>query len=244
MAEVDANGEMPTGGSIAAQLPLEVRLRDDATLDNFLARPVMAPLVHALQEQLQPAGEPIVYLYGPAGVGKSHLLQASCHVAGGDSLYLPLQELREYQPRDVLQGVEALDRVCLDDIQSVLGDAAWELALFDFYNRARQRGCRLLLTADAAPRALAVDLPDLRSRLSWGVVFQMVEADDEEKAAILQFRAARRGMSLSDSVARFIVTRAPRDMARLLQVLDHLDQATLAQKRPLSIPFVKQAMGW
>jgi DnaA-homolog protein len=226
------------------QLSLAVQLRDDATLENFLPLPKAQPLLTALQGQMQPGGDAVIYLYGPPGAGKSHLLQASCHLAEAQTLYLPLAQLRQYPAAEVLQGVEQQDRVCLDDIHSVLGDPEWELALFSFYNSARQHDCRLVVAAHTAPRSLAVNLPDLRSRLSWGIVYQLKEADDEEKAAILQFRAMRRGLTLSPGVASFIVGRAPRGMQQLLDVLDRLDCASLAEQRALSIPFVKQALGW
>lgn len=243
MAQIDSSDKNP-GQLQPHQLSLAVQLRDDATLDNFLALEKVLPLVNALQSQMQAGGEAIIYVYGPPGSGKSHLLQASCHVAQARTAYLPLAQLREYPPADVLQGVDSLDRLCLDDVHSVLGDADWELALFNLYNNARHSGCRLVVAGDAAPRALAVDLPDLRSRLSWGIVYQLPEGDDEDKAAILQFRALRRGISLAPAVAAFIVSRAPRAMEQLLAVLDQLDAASLAEQRALSIPFVKQAMGW
>ena len=144
----------------------------------------------------------------------------------------------------MLQGVENLDRICIDDIHAVLGDANWEQALFNLYNDARQRGCRLIVAADAAPRALTVNLEDLRSRLSWGIVYQLAQPEDHDKEAILQFRASRRGLSLTPSVASYIVSRAPRAMDQLLHVLETLDKASLAEKRSLSIPFVKEALGW
>ncbi len=244
MAEIDSRGQATGGHSHQHQLPLAVHLRDDATLDNFLALSKVQPLVSALQNQMEPGGEAMIYLYGPAGAGKSHLLQASCHAGAVETLYLPLAELRQFPARDVLQGVEWLDRVCIDDIHAVLGDADWELALFNLYNSARQHGCRLVVAGDAAPRALTVNLADLRSRLSWGIVYQLAPGDDEDKAAILQFRANRRGLSLSSGVASYIVSRAPRAMDQLLEVLDELDKTSLAQQRALSIPFVKEAMGW
>ena len=228
----------------ARQLPLAVQLRDDATLDNFLAPPAVQPLIAALSRQAEPDGEAMIFLHGAAGSGKSHLLQASCHLAGAGALYLPLAELEHYSPEEVLQGVAALKLVCIDDVHIVLGNADWELALFNLYNRAGQQNCRLLLAGNAAPRALAVDLPDLRSRLSWGIVFQLAQADDDAKAGILRFRAARRGLSLSEETASYIVTRAPRAMDQLLDLLAILDQASLAEQRALSIPFVKQSLGW
>jgi DnaA family protein len=221
-----------------------VQLSDDATLDNFLPLVKAQPLLNALRDQMHPEGEPAIYLYGPSGAGKSHLLQASCHLADAHALYLPLAQLRQYPAQEVLQDAELQDRVCIDDLHAVLGDPDWELALFNFYNNARQQGCRLVLAADAAPRSLALSLPDLRSRLSWAAVFQLVEGDDEEKAAIVQFRAMRRGLNLTSSVASFIVGRAPRGTQQLLDVLDQLDRASLAQQRALSIPFVKQILGW
>jgi DnaA family protein len=226
------------------QLSLAVHLRDDATLDNFLALPRVQPLLSALQTQLEPTGEAVIYLYGPAGSGKSHLLQASCHVAATETLYLPLAELRQYPAAEVLQGVEHVDRVCIDDIHAVLGDANWELALFNLYNSAREQGCRLVVAGSAAPRSLAVNLADLRSRLSWGIVYQLTPGDDADKAAILQFRATRRGLTLPAGVASYIVSRAPRAMGPLLEILDLLDRASLAQQRALSIPFVKETLGW
>lgn len=227
-----------------SQLPLQVRLRDEATLANFLATAAMKPLLGALRAQATGSGEAVIYLHGPRGAGKSHLLQASCHLAGRDAQYLPLAELGGYPARDVLQGMESLQLVCLDDLHAVLGREDWELALFNLYNGARERGCRLLLAAEAAPRALALGLEDLRSRLAWGGVFQLTPASDEQKAAILVFRAAQRGIALGPEVANYIVARASRDMEALLALLDDLDHASLVEKRPLSIPFTKRVLGW
>jgi DnaA family protein len=241
VAELDPQNTVRSGQD---QLPLDVYLRDDATLDNFLALPSVEPLMSALQAQLDSVEESMIYLYGPSGTGKSHLLQASCQIAGTSALYLPLDELRQYSAQDVLQGVARMERVCLDDIQVVLGDPKWEVALFNLFNEARQQGCKLVVSADASPRGLALDLEDLRSRLSWGIVFQLAQCDDEEKAAILQFRAHRRGMFLSPGVANYIVSRAPREMMQLLAVLNQLDKASLTEQRALSVPFVKKTLDW
>ena len=244
MAELDPTRHATASVTLQRQLPLEVRLRDEATLDNFLVLPGMEPVLSALQTQLLPEGESVVYLYGPPGTGKSHLLQAVCHESGVDSLYLPLALLRDYPAEDVLQGVATVDLLCIDDLHAVLGVSSWERALFNTFNAARERGCRLVVAADAAPRALSVGLEDLRSRLAWGIVFQLATGDDADKSSILQFRARRRGLVLTPAVADYIISRAPRAMEPLVQVLEQLDQASLAQQRALSIPFVKQAMGW
>ena len=78
------------------QMPLPMQLRDDATFENFLATQGQEPLLGALREQLSPAGESIIYIYGAAACGRTHLLQAACHLAGEGALYLPLAELATF----------------------------------------------------------------------------------------------------------------------------------------------------
>lgn len=233
----------PVGPRPAQQLALNMLLRDDATLESFLALPSQAPLLTALRRQLDPAGEPLLVLHGGRDTGKSHLLQAACHMAGSNAgCYLPLAEVRQFPPAEVLQGLEQMQLVCLDDLEAVLGDREWELALFHFYNRARDGGCRLLSSASAAPRLLEVGLPDLHSRLCWGLVFQLPSPDDERREAILQFRAQRRGLLMPEEVARFLVSRTPRNLTGLLALLAQLDRQSLASQRPLTVPFVKQVL--
>ncbi|MGB1140482.1 MAG: DnaA regulatory inactivator Hda [Halioglobus sp.] len=226
------------------QLPLAVNLRDDAHFDNFLTRPGLESPLAALRLQAKGAGESFIYLCGPPGAGKSHLLQACCQVPGASAQYLPLSQLRNFAPAEVLSGLDTLELVCLDDLHAVAGSDEWEVALFNFYNAAQKSGCRLLVAALEPPRALDLALEDLRSRLSSAVVFRLGEATDEEKAAILTFRAERRGMALSPDTASYIVSRAPRALHDLLALLDTLDEASLVSKRPVSIPFVRETLRW
>lgn len=228
----------------ARQLALNMQLRDDATLASFLSAPALEPLLADLRGQATPAGEPLVFIHGSAGSGKSHLLQAACHLLPAASCYLPLAELRSMPAADLLQGLESQQLVCLDDIDAVAGEEGWELALFYFCNRARAAGCRLLLSAGASPRHVAVVLPDLRSRLGWGPVFLLPTPDDERKQAILRYRARCRGLDMPAEVSRFLVSRAPRGLAELMALLEDLDSRSLAEQRALTVPFVKQALGF
>ena len=225
-----------------AQLGLPVQLRDEATLDNFCFAARLLPLRQLLQA---PGGELSLYVHGPSGSGRSHLLQAACQSRpSGASLYLPLAQLSAMSPTSVLEGIETLSLVCLDDLQAVAGDRDWEQALFVLVNRARETGCLLVVSADTAPAQLGIQLPDLASRLAWSTVFQLRHASDEEKQEILQYRAARRGMQLEDDAARFILARAPRGMSDLMAVLETLDRDSIAMQRSLTIPFIKQRLGW
>ena len=229
----------------SAQLTLPVAISDDARFANYFAGPNQQ-VVEALQAQWTTRGEPMIYLWGSAGTGRSHLLQAACHYADGlghQSIYLPLDELISYSPA-VLEGMDQLPLVALDNLQAIAGRADWEEALFHLYNRIRDRQSHLLMAADQAPLNVGVVLPDLCSRLSWGMVYQLEPLEDEEKVQALLLRARHRGLNLTDDVARFVLTRGPRDMNGVFEVLERLDQASLRAQRKLTIPFVKSEMEW
>ncbi|WP_299734419.1 DnaA regulatory inactivator Hda [uncultured Endozoicomonas sp.] len=234
--------------SLPVQLPLGVQLRDDATFANFFSGQ-NDTLVNLLNMDRVAAGiesEQFIFVYGNSGVGCSHLLQAACHQVdsrGGRSIYLPMKELIHYSPK-MLEGIEHLQLVCLDDIGEVAGVDEWEEALFDLFNRLRDSQTRFLVAAGNPPKSLGIQLQDLVSRLSWGLVFQVHPLNDHDKLSALKLRARFRGFDLSDDVARFIIHRGSRDMGQLFGMLQKLDSASLRAKRKLTIPFVKEVMGW
>lgn len=228
-----------------AQLPLGVGLRDDATFGNFLPGD-NAALVARLRAQLDDDGEAFIYLWGAPGSGRSHLLQAACHEASARdrrALYLPLDDLGHFPPY-MLEEIERLDLVVIDDLDAVIGRKRWEEGLFHGFNRLRDAGKRLVIAASAAPRQLDIQLPDLASRLSWGMTFHLQRLDDVQRFEALQLRARSRGMQLPDEVARYILHRGPRQLNELFATLERLDRASLSAQRKLTIPFVKQALGW
>ena len=230
------------------QLPLGVRLRDDATFANYYPGANAAALgyVERLCEAEAGWAESLIYLWGGAGVGRSHLLQAAClrfEQGGEPAVYLPLAELVEYGPT-MLDNLEQCELVCLDDLDAVAGRSDWEEALFHLFNRLRDSGRRLLLAASSSPRELPVQLADLQSRLTLALVFQLQSLSDEDKLRALQLRASRRGLHLSDEVGRFILTRGERSMSALFELLERLDQASLQAQRKLTIPFLKETLGW
>ncbi|MCB8890352.1 MULTISPECIES: DnaA regulatory inactivator Hda [Halomonadaceae] len=231
---------------VPAQLPLGVGLRDDATFGNYFASRENASLLTSLTRQLAPASEPFIYLWGAPKSGRSHLLQAACHAASDAdkrSLYLPLADLGHFPPL-MLEDIERLDLVAIDDLEYVVGRKRWEEALFHAFNRLRDAGKGLIVSASAPPRQLNVALSDLASRLSWGVTYHLHPLDDADRLEALKLRARVRGMELPDDVARYILHRGPRELGELCRALDTLDQASLSAKRKLTIPFVKSALAW
>lgn len=231
---------------VPAQLPLGVGLRDDATFNNYYVSSANAALVKYFTRQLQPEAEPFLYLWGAPGSGRSHLLQAACHAASDAdkrALYLPLADLGHFPPL-MLEEIERLDLVAIDDLECVMGRKRWEEALFHAFNRLRDAGKALIIASNAPPRQLEVALPDLASRLSWGVTFHLHPLDDAECLEALKLRANVRGMQLPDDVGRYILHRGPRELGELCRALETLDQASLSAKRKLTIPFVKSVLNW
>lgn len=230
------------------QLPLGVRLRDDATFANFYPGANAAALGYVERLCSPEAGwtDELIYLWGREGVGRSHLLQAAClrmEERGEVAVYLPLAEVVQHGPA-ILDGLERSELVCLDDLDAIAGEREWEEGLFHLFNRLRDCGRRLLVAANAAPRELPVGLADLQSRMSLALVFQLRALSDEDKLRALQLRASRRGLNLPDDVGRFILSRGERSMNALFELLDRLDQASLQAQRKLTIPFLKEILGW
>ncbi|MEN9706413.1 MAG: hypothetical protein RLZZ393_2292 [Pseudomonadota bacterium] len=221
------------------QLPLGVRLRDRADFENFHAGRSQS-LVDAVLGLLAPDGSGCALLAGPAGSGKSHLLQAACARLPGGA-YFPLGELGALGP-GVLEGAEGLPVACIDDVQQVAGDPAWEAALFRLHVESDARRGRLLLAADRPPGQLPFRLPDLASRLSAAFRGTLQLLDEAEQREALRRRAALRGLELPDDCASYLQRHFPRDMGTLQGILDQLDQASLSAQRRLTVPFLRETL--
>jgi len=224
------------------QLVLNIPLRDHATFANFYVSSNEALLV-SLQALVARAGEHFVFLWGAPAVGCTHLLQACCYALSERlaATYLPLATIDRLTP-DILSGLENQVLVCIDDVQSIIGQPEWEEALFAFYNRAVEQNVRLVIAADRPPAQLNFTLPDLQSRLASGLIFQGHGLNDGEKIKALQLHANARGLVLSNEVGTYLLQHYARDMTRLLVILEELDKASLVEQRRLTIPFVKSVL--
>jgi DnaA family protein len=198
------------------------------TLDNFVAGRNVE-LLAALRQAAAGATEVrAVYLWGDNGSGKSHLLQAMVTQV--------LEKDAHYAERAV---PEAASVVAVDDVEA-LDDAA-QIALFELYNRMREQGGLLLVSGTQAPTHLALR-DDLRTRLGWGLVYQVHALSDEEKAEALRQHAGARGFELPHEVTQYLLRHGRRDLPSLLLVLDALDEHCLRLKRGATVPLLKEVM--
>jgi DnaA-homolog protein len=197
------------------QLLLELAPPPPPTLENFSPGRNGAALV-ALREALA-GGERFVFLWGPDGSGKTHLLRAFSGAAKAAK-------------------VEA---AAVDDVARL--DEAEQIALFDLCNRLRVSGGALAASAEAPPAQLALR-PDLRSRLASGIVLQLHPLGDTDKAAALAAHAARRGMAVDGELIGYLLSHFERDMGTQIALLDALDRYSLQRKRPITLPLLKDAL--
>ncbi|MGH8086303.1 MAG: DnaA regulatory inactivator Hda [Lysobacter sp.] len=238
-----APGARPAAPSPGPQLPLALRYPPDQRLDTFVA--AAAGTIEQLQALADGGSDDWLYLAGPGGVGKTHLLLATCAAAeatGRRAAYLPLAAAAG-RLGDALHALEGNDLLALDGLEAIAGDRDDEVALFDAHNRARAAGSRIIYAARAMPDALGIGLPDLRSRLSQCSRINLQPLDEPGRREVLRQRARRRGWVLEDTALDWLLKRVERDMAGLTALLDKLDRASLAAQRRITVPFLRQVLG-
>ena len=222
------------------QLALELKLADFALFDTYHAG-ANAAAVAALRAAATSAGPQVHWVWGSAGSGRSHLLQAAVAESTGRCAWLPLADYAQSGP-DILEGMGALDLLCVDDIDTVAGHPDWERQLFRLFEELKAGQGTLIVSAAAAPAEAGFALRDLQSRLASGPVWRLQSPGDDDLLAALQLRARWRGLELSEEAGQFLLRRVTRSTASLFGLLDVADQAALEAQRKLTIPFLKTVL--
>jgi DnaA family protein len=222
---------------VPEQLTFELAPPEPPAFDNFLAgrnEELCDLLARASRGQLAETG---LVVWGPPGVGKSHLLAAAVRAAdeaGRAARLCPTPETAPAQPPQD----NAL--VAVDDLDCASADA--QARLFTLYNALAATAGQLLVATGAPPAQLALR-PDLRTRLGHGLVYEVLALEDAAKPAALARYAAARGFRLDHDVIAYLLAHYPRDMTSLMRALAALDRRSLAAKRPITVPFVREILG-
>jgi len=225
--------------SISGQLTFPVTGDDKASFDNFWVGNNQE-VVATLKSTVTHAEPKMIYLYGPPGCGKSHLLFAVMRLASDNAVrtsYLSLSDAH-INP-DMLMAIDVTGLVCVDNTDAWAGDNTKERALFTLFEQVKHAGGQLLVTAKQAPDTSNFALRDLISRLSSGLIYAMHNLNDQQRFEALKMRASHRGLIISDEVLSFLVSRIARDTDELFSFLDKIDEASLVEKRKVTIPFLQ-----
>ena len=215
------------------QIPLAIGPEAARTFENFLPGSNAEAVAHL--QRLAP-GAPPVYLWGPPGSGKSHLLHAVLERAQQQGAATAWFEAAIPAPWQV---PEHSDWIALDDCQAF--DPVQQQAAFALFVAAAGQGAVILAAGSMPPVDLAVR-EDLRTRLGWGHVFALQPLAEPEMRAALRREADRRGTFLSDEVMDYLLTRFARDLKHLMAQIDRLDEFSLATKRAITVPLLKQML--
>lgn len=207
------------------QLTLDLVRPLQPTLDNFVVGR-NAEALAALRALARGAGERLLYLWGEPGSGRSHLVAA---IAGSAGSAPPSAAVPDF-------GGSAVHLI--EDVEQL--DAEGQQRLFVLINAVRaDANARLVATGSAPPAQLALR-EDVRTRLAWGLVYQLHALSDAEKAQALDAHARSRGFALPADVTAYLLTHMPRDMRTLVAILDALDAYALAAKRAITVGLVRE----
>lgn len=228
------------------QLALAVSLPAHAVFDTFISNGNENLIVqlHALS-RFPNCGETVL-INGSKDSGKTHLLHALCHACPNDfqPTYLNLAN-PDFLP-DVLEGWNDTQLICLDNIDVVQARPDWEEALFDLFNRRLERDeftqASLVMAASVPLSEMDIQLSDLRSRLSSGLIFQLNLLDEMHLPLALHAHAQQRGLEIPGETLDYLLKRIPRELSVLMRWLDESDKASLVAQRKLTIPFVKSLL--
>jgi DnaA family protein len=223
------------------QLPLQFEFRANHSFNDYYPGGNLE-IVQQLQNSSAGMGERQIIIWGEPGLGKSHLLQACCQQAQSlkrGSFYFALSPMYLPDP-ELLIGLDKFDVVCFDNIEHLAGNQTWEQAFFNFFNLHRDQGHTLILSATIPPSKMPIQLPDLKTRLNWGLTLKLQPLSDDDKITALVFKAEQMGFQITLQAGRFLLTHCNRDLASLWALLAQLDRASLAAKRKLTVPFLKQ----
>jgi DnaA family protein len=213
------------------QIPLPIGLDAEPGFDNFVVGDnagAVAGLLHL------PMPSAPVYLWGPAGAGKTHLLAALARRACAEGARVGWFDAAEPLPWDFDEGWSL---IVIDGAERL--DPERQHAAFALFVEAATHAVPLA----AAGRLPPVDLSlrdDLRTRLGWGPVHQVQPLSEAGTRAALRREADRRGIFLSDEVMDFLLTRFARDLGSLMALLHRLDSFSLAERRAVTVPLLKK----
>ncbi len=215
------------------QIPLPIFEAPEPTFDNFVPGANLAALEH-LQGLLLPAAP--VYLWGPAGSGKTHLLRSLAARCAAQGRHVGWFDAADHLPWTLSTDWAA---VVIDRCEALDEDA--QHAAFALFVDATAHGVQVA----AAGRLPPVDLPlrdDLRTRLAWGHVFALQAPSDAEARAALRRNGDARGVLLPDEVIDHLLNHFPRDLAHLMAVVQRLDSYCAQTGRRITLPLLRQML--
>ena len=218
------------------QLGLPISLDSKMLLDNFLGNKHLLDFIAQLYVDKTSAE---IYVYGPTGLGKTHLLQGAALMALSDQQTAIYIDCNNSLPEHVMDSIEHLNWISIDNVDEINHNQ--QDLVFDLYNRAKQAKVTMLISGSDLPSELGV-MKDLKTRLGLATIFQLQPLDDELTMLVLNNQMIDRNLTIDSKVYEYLFKYYSRDVKILLAAMDNLDTASLQAKQSITIPFVKKTL--
>ena len=223
------------------QLTFPWSKENKSSFDSFYTTKLNKQLLFLLKEE---ATKDDLLIYGAKDSGKTYLLQAICNQfnnQGKSSFFLPMRQAIELSI-DILDSLENIELVCVDGLESLVGNKAWEIALFNLINRSFNSNNRLIFTSAQNIDDMNFELKDLDSRLRKIQSHELHSLADDDILSALKHIANLRSIELGSKEAQYLLTYANRNISDLVKILESLDQLSMEMKRRITIPLIKQVI--
>ncbi len=228
---------------MVAQIPLPLSFDKRFSLENYFATDE-AYVRQQLMALFDETGEPLIGLWGSTDSGKTHLLNACAHYARHCQLPFHLFDATQLQDADPDSFSDFLPGTVLgvDNLDLLAGLRPWEEVFYQLINRVKQGELRCVFSVSRNPRDIGFRLPDLKSRLLWGLLIALQTPEDASLAVLLKKRAALLGLQISDEALHYLLSHYSRRLSDQMQMLYRLDHAALSRQRKITIPFIRETL--
>jgi DnaA family protein len=223
------------------QLTFPWNKENKSSFDSFYTTKLNKQLLFLLKDE---ALKEDLLIYGAKDSGKTYLLQALCNQfnnQGKSSFFLPMRQVIELSV-DILDSLENIELVCIDGIESLVGNKAWEIGLFNLINRSFNSNNRLIFTSAKNIDGMNFELKDLDSRLRKIQSHELHSLADDDILSALKHIANLRSIELGSKEAQYLLTYADRNISDLVKILESLDQLSMEMKRKITIPLIKEVI--
>lgn len=226
-----------------SQIPLPLSFDKRFSFSNYIADNSDF-IIKQLTGLFDETGESLIGLYGGCDSGKTHLLNACAHYARESRIIFHLfdaQQLVQAKAKNFDEFAEG-SVIGVDNLDLLAGNRAWEEQFYQLINRVKNGELRLLFTLSRMPRDTGFRLPDLKSRLMWGLLITLQSVDDEQLESILQKRAKLLGLKISEDAISYLLSHYSRKLSDQMELLYRLDQISLSSQRKVTVPLIKQSL--
>jgi chromosomal replication initiator protein len=197
-----------------------------------------------------------LFLYGPSGVGKTHLINAIgtrikelypekrvLYVSAHLFQVQYTDSVRTNHFNDFISFYQTIDVLIIDDIQEFAGATKTQNTFFHIFNHLHQNGKQLILTSDRAPVMLQGMEDRLLTRFKWGLVAELERPDMELRKNIMRNKVRRDGLNIPESVISYIAENVNESVRELEGIITSLLAQSIIFKRDVDLQMAKIVIG-